>query len=167
MSRTVSLTARTAFNAETTGEVPVFLITVDHDDLATPFRFSSDPTTRLSVDPLSYGTVSLGVTYNFLPIGMVMPDDSDEAPPAFRITIDNVAREMVPLLRSVDTPATVTIEMVLASDPDTIEVSWPEFDLIQADYDAQSVIIDLAIDSLVTEPYPFGRFSPSGFGGLF
>ena len=167
MSRTVSLTLRTALNAEQTGETTIFLITVVHPSLGTPLRFSSDPTTRLTVDPLQYGTVSRGNTYNFLPIGLVMPDDSDQTPPAMKLVLDNVMRDAIPLLRSISTPATVTIEMVLASAPDTVEVAWTGFDLVNVDYNDGSISADLTINALVTEPYPAGSFTPSGFGGLF
>jgi len=167
MSRTVSLTLRTAANAEATGEILIFLVTVTHELLETPLRFSSDPTERLSVDPLVYGTSSRGDTYSFLPLGLVLPDDSDGTPPAIKLTIDNVSRDMIPLLRSVSTPATVTVELVLASDPDTVEVAWPDFDLVNASYDAGQVSIDLAVNALATEPYPAGSFTPSGFPGMF
>jgi hypothetical protein len=166
VSRSLSLTLRTALNAQETGEVPVFLLTVTHDDLATPLRFSSDPTSRISEEPLRYGTVSRSDTYDFLPMTLTLPDDSDGTPPAFSITLDNVMRDMIPLLRSVSTPAQVTIELVLASDPDSVEVTWPDFDLVNASYDAGQISIDLAVNSLATEPYPAGTFTPGAFPAL-
>lgn len=166
--RTISLTARTSINAEETDEVWVFLVTVEHDALEDgPMRFSSDPTSRISTDPYRLGTVSRGDTYDFLPIGVVMPDESADTPPAIRVTIDNVVRELVPLLRSVSTPASVTIEMVLASAPDIVEVVWPEFDLVGADYEALQVTVSLAMTSAATEPYPAGNYSPAYFPALF
>lgn len=167
MSRTISLAARAAANAEQTGEVWVFLLTITHEALVTPLRLSSDPTVRLSVDPLSYGTLSRGETYEYLPMSLVLPDDSEGVAPAIRLVFDNIARQAVPLLRSVSTPPTVTVEMVLASDPDTVEVSFAEFDLVGADYDALSVSVDLTVNALANEPYPAGTFTPGGFGGLF
>jgi hypothetical protein len=167
MSRTISLTARAAYNAEQTGEIDIFLITVTHETIVTPQRYSSDPTTRLSVDPLVYGTVSRGNTFEFLPISLVMPDDSAQTPPAIKLVLDNVLRQAIPLLRSISTPPSVTIEMVLKSAPDVVEVSWADFDLVNTDYTAESVSVDLTINALATEPYPSGTFTPSGFGGLF
>lgn len=167
MSRTLSLTLRTAVNAEHTGEVVVFLLTVEHTSLVDPLRFSSDPTERLDDDPLVYGTTSRGEEYTFLPMSVVMPEDSAEAPPAMRIVLDNVSRELIPLLRSISTPPQVTVELVLASAPDSVEVTWPEFDLVNITYDAQQISADLAITSFATEPYPAGTFSPAHFPGLF
>jgi len=167
LSRTVSLTARTSVNAEQTGEIWVFLLTITHETLEEPLRFSSDPTARLSDEPLTYGTVSRGDTYEFLPLDVVMPDDSDATPPAIKLSLDNILRTTVPLLRSISTPASVTTELVLASDPDTVEVSYPAFNLTNADYDSGTVTVDLTMDALATEPFPAGTFTPSGFGGLF
>jgi hypothetical protein len=168
MSRTISLTAIAAGNAEQTNEVWVFLITVEHEALEDgPERFSSNATERLSDDPLRYGTTSRGNVYEFLPLSMVLPDDSEGVPPALKLVLDNVLRQAVPLLRSITTPAAVTVEMVLASDPDTVEVSYPAFDLVNSDYDAQGVSIDLTVNALANEPYPAGTFTPGGFGGLF
>lgn len=166
--RLISLTARTAFNAQETDKVPVWLLTVTHELLAEPLRFSSDPTERLSTDPLAYGTTSRGEIFGFLPIGVVMPDDSADAPPAMRIVIDNVSRPMVQLLRSFSSPpADVLVEMVLSTTPDVVEVTWPAFQLVNQTSDGGQVTADLVVNAVATEPYPAGIFSPSAFPGLF
>lgn len=167
MSRSFSLTVRGSLYAEQTGEIYIFLLTVTHPSLVDPLLYSTDPTSRISVDPLVYGTVSRGDTYEFAPISLVLPDDSDATPPAIKLVLDNVLREAIPLLRSVSTPPSVTVEMVLATAPDTVESTWPNFDLVDANYDAGQISIDLAINALATEPYPSGAFTPGGFGGLF
>lgn len=167
MSRTISLAAQAANNAEATGDLFIFLLTVTHPSIVTPLLFSSDPTTLVTEDPLQWATVSRGNTYNFLPIGMVMPDDSDATPPTIKLSLDNVTRQLMPLLRSITTPASVTIEMVLRSAPDSVEVSWPDFDLTSNDYDQGTVTVNLTIEALATEPFPAGTFSPAAFSGLF
>lgn len=170
MSRTVSLTFRQEFNAEQTGDVPVCLVTITHPSLGAPIYLSSDPTARISVDPLVYGTESRSNSYMFLPMAATLPDDSDGTPPAIKIVIDNVSRELVPTVRSAGPTgirAKVTVELVLASDPDTVEASWPAFDLTAAPYDSGSVTLTLSLNALAVEPFPSGVFSPAGFGGLF
>lgn len=165
--RTISLTLRAAANAQQTGEVIVALVTVTHPSLEAPLRFSSDPTTRFSVDPLAYGTVSRGDTYSFLPLQVTLPEEGDDVEPGMQLILDNVTRETIPLLRSVSTPAAITVELVRASDPDYVEMMLPEFDLVSATYNATQVTLDLKINALTAEPYPAGRFRPSAFGGLF
>jgi len=165
--RLLSLTARMAAYAEQTGEVVVGLVTISHPSLDTPLRFSSDPTTRLSTDPLLYGTASRGNPYNFLPMSIALPEDSDDTPPATKLVIDNVARDMIPTIRSVSTPGQVTTEFVLASSPDTVEATWPNFDLVNSTYDSGQVTCDLTVDAMATEPFPYGTFTPAQFPGLF
>lgn len=165
--RPLSLTMRQAANAEETGQVLAFLITIEHDDLADPIRISSDPTGLLSSSPLLYGTVSRGDTFNFLPLTLKLPDDADDAPPAMQLVLDNVGREAIPLLRSVSTPARVSVELVLASAPDDVEAAWPEFDLVNVSYDAGQITLQLTVNALVNEPFPAGTFTPGAFGGLF
>jgi hypothetical protein len=167
MSRTVSLTLRAAMNAQETGEIPVVLLTIAHPDLASNIWLSSDPTTTISYAPLIYGTTSRGITYTFLPFSTVLPDDKDDSPPAAKLVIDNIDRELIPLLRSTDYPATVKIEIVLASSPDFVEFFYPEMDLVAVDYDAGSVSLTLEINALLHEPFPAGTFSPDSFPGLF
>ncbi|KFC73191.1 hypothetical protein FG93_01935 [Bosea sp. LC85] len=167
MSRTLSLTMRGAMNAQETGEVPIFLMTITHELLEEPIRLSSDPTSRISVDPLKYGTASRGETYLFVPMGYVLPDEKDGAAPQSRITLDNVDRSMVDIVRSAQTPARVTMELVLASALDEVEIAFPAFDLVSAPYDASIITLHLAINALVTEPFPAGSFNPSQFPGLF
>jgi hypothetical protein len=167
MARTVSMTMRQAMNAEETGEVPIVLLTIDHPDLDEPNLISSDPTTRLTIDPLVYGTVSRGENYLFLPFSVVLPDDKDDSPPQARITIENIDRRLIPLLRSTSLPASVTMEVVLASSPDIVEILLPELDLVSADYDAETITITLAQNALQTEPYPVDLITPSNFPGLF
>jgi hypothetical protein len=167
VSRSLSLTFRAAAYAEHTGEIVITLVTIEHDSLPGPLRFSSDPTHRISVDPLVYGTESRGESFVFLPMSLVLPDDNDDAAPALKLTLDNVSRDTIPTIRSVSDPATVTVEFVLASAPDVVEASWPEFDLVNAEYDALQVPLDLVVNALATEPYPAGTFSPASFPGLF
>jgi hypothetical protein len=106
MARTISLTMRKAANAQESGEVLVVLMTIWHPDLAGELiRLSSDDTVRLSADPLLYGTMSRGQQFLFFPFSIVLPDDRDEAPPSVKFQIDNIDRNMVPLIRSHLTPA--------------------------------------------------------------
>jgi len=163
----LSLTFRAAAHAEQTGEVLVFLATVTHESLETPIYLSSDPTARLSTDPLRYGTVSRGNTYDYLPMSLVLPEDSLDTEPTMQLQIDNVMRTLTPLLRSISTPAIVTVELVLASTPDTVEAIWPEFELTKSTPAADVVAVDLTTDSDQDEPYPAGLFTPAGFPGLF
>lgn len=165
--RVLSLNFRKAIFAQESGEVPVFLATITHPTLTDPIRLTTDPTQRISTDPLKYGTISRSETYLYAGIDIAIPDEQDKSPPASKLTIENVTRDLIPLARSVNTPPKVTIEAILASDPDVVETSWPDFDMSNLQASATQLIFDLTVDSLSSEPYPADTFSPAHFPGLF
>lgn len=165
--RVLSLNFREALFNQESGEVPIFLLTITHPDLDDPIYLTTDATERLGTDPLTYGTVSRGITFLYAGIDVTIPDEQDKSPPASKLTIANVTRDLVPLARSVNSPPSVKIEAVLASAPDDVEMNWPALDMSNLTYDAAALQFDLTMDALVTEPYPSGTFSPAYFPGLF
>jgi hypothetical protein len=157
MSRNVSATARQAVYEAETGEAFLILLTLEHVDLSAPIRVSSD-----GVD-----TVSNGNTFTAFPFRLCLPEDSDERPPRAKLQIDNVDRQIVLAVRSVTGPISVKMEIVLASDPDTVEASFPDFELRDVSYDALVVEGELSLESFLREPFPAGRFTPGDFAGIF
>jgi hypothetical protein len=59
------------------------------------------------------------------------------------------------------------MEIVLASDPDTVEAKFVDFKLTNVTYDAHVVQGDLTIEDFTAEPFPAASFSPSLFPGIF
>ncbi|KGT75790.1 hypothetical protein MA20_31835 [Bradyrhizobium japonicum] len=165
--RVLSLNFRHALFAQESGEVPIFLLTITHPELVDPIRLTTDATERKSNDPLIYRTMSRGDEFIYAGVDITIPDEQDRSPPASKLTIANVTRDLIPLARSVSTPPSVMIEAVLASDLSTVEMSWPALDMVNLTYDASFLQFDLTMDALVTEPYPSGTFSPADFPGLF
>jgi hypothetical protein len=166
VTRIVSLDLRKEMFAQESGKVPVFLLTITHSEIVDPIYLSTDPTTRLSTDPLEYGTVSRGTTFKYVLMDVTLPDEQDKSPPASKLTIANVARGLIPLARSVSTPPSVKIEIVLASALDTVEMTLPEMDMSNLVADAGQLVFDLTMDALSTEPYPAFTFGPAYFPSL-
>lgn len=165
--RTTSLTFRQKANAAQSDMLPIWLITLAHPDFAGTLRLSSDPTARISSTPLLYGTVSNGLTYQFCPMAVAAPDDIDERGPTARFVIENVGRELITLVRSVTTPGTCALRMVMSATPDVPEADYPLLDLRGVTYNAETITVEVGIDMLELIPYPAGIFAPSGFPGLF
>jgi hypothetical protein len=61
----------------------------------------------------------------------------------------------------------VDIELVLASSPDVVEVSFPGFLMSGISYNANQVTAELSVETLTLEPFPANTFTPSYFPGLF
>lgn len=157
MPRDVSQTLREAVHGQETGEAFLVLLTLNHDDLAAPIRVVND----------GADLASRGETFQAFPFRLALPSDMDERPPRMRLQIDNVDRTVVQALRSISGAPTVLVEVVLASDPDTVEASFPDFVLRAADYDALAVTGELVLERFIHEPFPAQRFTPANFPGLF
>ncbi|NNG04359.1 MAG: DUF1833 family protein [Inquilinus sp.] len=152
----VSATYKQAAYAAETGEAPIVLLTIDHADLAAPIRVTSD-----AVD-----TASRGDTYVAFPFRVSLPDDTEEAARA-RLEIDNVDRRIVEAVRSISSPPSVRLEVVLAGTPDLVEAGPFDFELEETRYDLLVVSGELAFEPVLDLAMPADSLSPGLFPGLF
>lgn len=164
---TLSLNIREAMAAEATGAVPICLLTFTHPDLDTPLRASSDPTTRISIDPLVYGTVSRSLTFLWVPMSPTMPGDDDKSPPQISIVLDALDRSIFAVIRASTTPAVAKLEIVLDTSPDIVEMALDNFKIVTAPYDESQITLALSQESFWGEPWPAGHMTPLYFPGLF
>ncbi|CAB4195922.1 hypothetical protein UFOVP1299_43 [uncultured Caudovirales phage] len=155
--------------AQETGICPVFLITLAHSTLSSDIFISSDPTVRLSETALDvvYGTVSRGKEYLFYPFRLTLPSDEDSGPQPMNLEIDNVSLALMKIIRTITTPPTLTVEIVLSSSPDTVELTWPEYLLSNIKYDVNTITGTLVLETLTREPFPALAFTPGYFPALF
>lgn len=167
MSRSLSLTFRAALASQTTDVVPVVLATITHPQLSTPVRLSSDPTRRLSADPLQYGTLSRGEQFLFALMTAVWPDDKEGEPPGSQLIFENVASDQVALIRQMIGPASVTLEIVTAQAPDHVEAEFAGLLTVEASYDAHQVTLSLSREALLNEPWPCDAMTRDRFPGQF
>lgn len=165
MSRTVSSNARAGFYAQNTDEVYTTLVTIDHADLTEPIRVTQDPMEELSTGVK--GVISRGNEFVALPFDFIMPNQDGNKSPRARLKIDNISREIVAGARAISSPATVTVEIVMSSSPDTVEAVLDGFKLRDITYDSFTVEGDLTIELFEDEPFPAGRMTPSRFPGAF
>jgi hypothetical protein len=157
MPRTVSAVARAALNAPQTDQVFLALLTIAHANLPTPIRVVND----------MVNLTSRGDEYIAYPFNIDLPGESEDELPRVRLTIDNVDRQLVEAVRTLTTPPTITLEVVLASSPDTVEAGPFPFTLRSAEYDAFVVTGDLAFEDVLNEGFPAHSFTPNAFTGLF
>jgi len=158
VSRTLSSAFVESVNASETDQAFLSLITISHADLSEPIRVTSD----------SVETVSNGNTFVPFPFQLNLPKDEDDPSGVLaKIKIDAVDRRVVEAIRQISSPPDFDIQIVLSSDPDAVEVDWPNFKLSNVTYDAQTVEADLVLELLEQEPYPGAKFDPARFPGLF
>ncbi len=157
MPRAISTAMQTAIHARATDEVFLILLTIDHDDLATPERFVNNTT-----DITSNGRV-----FTSYPFAVTLPDQDPEKPPEVTLVLDNVAQDIIQTLRSFSSPLSIDLEVVMASDPDTIEIGPMSLELMTADWDAGVITCRIAYPELLDEPVPFETYTPALFPGMF
>lgn len=169
--KSLSLNFRQAAYASRTARYPIHLVTITHPDLTDDIRLSTDPTQRLdeytTVGDVVYGTVSRGQNYIFFPIRLKLPNDTKDGPGDITLEIDNVHRTYTEIIRSIFSPPVVRTEIVMDNTLDVVERSWPHFLLTNITYDATVISATLKMETLLTEPFPAGIYSPAYFRGLF
>jgi hypothetical protein len=154
---TVSTAFKTSAFAADTADVWLVLLTISHASISPSVRVVNN----------TEAITSNGNEFIAFPFDLALPDSREDAPPRARLTIDNVSREIAQAIRSITSPPTVTIEIIRASAPDTIEASFPDFKLRNVTWDVGKVSGDLTVEDFTSEPYPAGIFSPASFPGLF
>lgn len=151
-----SLTRKALYSQETDVGFPV-LLTINHSSLDKPKRFTNwDITLR-----------SRGEDFIPYPFEITFPQDSIEASPRAQLRIDNVDRQIVETLRVIKTRANVTVEVVTTNNFDEVEASFSGFELKDIQYDAFVVSGSLEPETFLREPYPYRRFTPGAFRGVF
>lgn len=160
MARTVSALLKQAVTAQETGEVILAITSISHASIVNgPLRLVND----------LQNLTSNGNVYTAFPFQVTLPEDNDTALPKVRLVLDNVDRSIVQAIRSIppSSPPTVQIDFVLASQPNTIELSFPGMTLRQVSYDALTVEGDLQLDEDDLEPFPADSFTPQYFPAIF
>lgn len=172
--RRVSLNARSAAQELTTDEVEVALIMIAHPLLAEPIRLSTDPTERISIEPLVYGTRSnwmdtepLRDPFLFVLASTDIPGDQEDAPASATIVLENVALDIADLLRSFTDRPTVHMAVVLASSPDIVEVEFRGLVMVGAEGNAGEITLRVTRAPIEDETVPMHRFTKDRFPGLF
>jgi hypothetical protein len=132
-------------------------------------RLADGFTQRISEtdDEIVYGVVSNGNAYTFLPIEVTLPTEEEAHAPRCSITIHDVTKYIVPIIRTVSGPPKIKMELVLSKTPDTVEVSFDGFYINSFTYNADTVSANLSMIDLEREPFPMHSFTPRYFPGLF
>ncbi|USZ48140.1 DUF1833 family protein [Halomonas sp. DN3] len=110
-----------------------------------------------------------GQTYIGLPFELTLPSDTEERIPTVEMRVDNVDRTLVDLLRSVDSPPGVRLDIVrVQGGAVTPEIGPLDFVLLNSDIgvDVVTLSIGYAMD-ILNEPAVAEIFNPGLAPGLF
>lgn len=153
------MTISTALKTEAwaqSSDLPLVLLQIDHADLAAPIQVVNN----------KENISSNGEEYVAFPFEITLPDTKEDSPPRAKLKIDNVSREIGQAIRSISSPASVTIKVVRQDDPDTVEMEFTGMRLFHVNYDALSVEGTLEFEDFAREPYPGHTFNPANYPGI-
>ena len=171
MSRTLSNAAIAALFSQESSNTLVTLLTFTGTGIATPIRLADNFDQRLADtvndEEIIYGIQSRSNNYLFLPFQIVLPNEQSQSIPRAQLRINDVTSYLTPTIRSIQSPPSLLIELVLKTTPNTVEASFDGLQLGNINYDANSITAELSLPSLAVEPFPAGTFTPSSFPGMF
>jgi hypothetical protein len=161
---------RAVFSPEADSDL-IFLLTIyDPENPSNVIaRLADGYTQRLSETDteIVYGVKSNGQDYIFLPMEIGLPSEDEAQAPRCSITLHDVTRLITPIIRSITSPPSIKMELVLSKTPNVVEVSFEGFYINSFTYNANTVTTNLAMVDLEREPFPMHSFSPRYFPGMF
>lgn len=157
MARTLSNSAMQAAMAQSTDEVWVTLLDIEHPDFPATIRVCDN----------TENIVSGGNTYIAFPFRFAAPSDEEEREPKATLSISNVDQSIIDDIRSILSPPIITAYAVLASSPNSIEYGPLKLKADSVNYDAQNITLQLGFDAFADEPTGWIKYSPEYFPGMF
>jgi hypothetical protein len=155
MARTFSTVMTGAMASQETEEGEVVLLTIEHPNFSTVRLVNAN----VAVE-------SQGYTFQPFAFRATLPEESDRVKSA-QLEVDNTDRRLVTELRSAQSPAKVTLQVVLFSQPDTIDLEVGPLRLEQANISLDTIELPLGAEPVAYQPVPDGRFTPDQFPALF
>lgn len=171
MSRLNTLSSRaiaSMFSVESKDGIAM-LLTLTGGGLAEPLYVTTASEERVSEDAqnVGYGLTSNGIEYTFVDMQVAVPDDMDESPASCQIVVNDVTRQIKPLLRQATGRISVDIAVVLIQTPDVIEASWPGLAFSNFSYQADQITCQLTYPGDQAEPIPCDIINPAEWPGAF
>jgi hypothetical protein len=142
--------------AEESNDPFIMLVTISHPDF---------PTIRLVNNTVDI--VSRSNTFQAFPFKFRLPVDDGETQRNVEIQLDNTSLELVSAFRSVVTPMNVLLELVLASDPDSVQIDIPDLSLRGITYDKNRINATLVLDSFLNTAMNAETYNRNNFPGIF
>lgn len=153
---TIPAAAISAIQAVNTDEVFLVLMTITFS--ATDVQHIVSNTENI---------VSRGVTYQAWPFSLTLPNQLETTTSSATLTFDNVDPAIWQALRDVNGIPSVLIEIVTASDPNTVILRCANLKLRNAQATTKTVTAQIYVDSIWQIGYPAHDYTPGEYPGLF
>jgi hypothetical protein len=157
MPRTLSPAAAQSALAQQTGEVWIACLTVSGDGLDTLRIATDNIVVERTAGPFSP-----------YPFEVELPEDAERGFGTATLRIDNIDREVCRLLRDYSGVPVATVEVVLASQPDTVELGPFEMTILSGEADELTIQLGLGHEEdILNQRVPAQSYFPSNSQGLW
>lgn len=133
------------------------LVTLSHPSFAQDIRLVNN-----QVDITSRGDI-----YTAFPLKIKLPMDDGESTREVTLEMDNVGLTFVDELRTVTDLITVKLELVLASIPNDVQVSFEDLKISSLSYNKTRISARLFLDNFLNTELTSEQYTPKNFRGLF
>jgi len=161
MPRAITSIARRSTQDVETREIWLILMEIDHSSLAEPFYLVNN-SEKITV------TGTPDIDYLAYPFSVILGNDDGEKLPTVNIEFDNVDRLLIETIRSISDSPDITIKLVLASQPEEVEIEISDLKLREITYDMYKISGILYADDILNQKWPKDVVSKAaGYLGLF
>lgn len=157
MSNTISNDLKKEMYGQVSADPFLLLVTLSHPDFSSPIRLVNN----------TEDVVSRGETFIAFPMKISLPEDDGESIRDASITFDNVSGELIREMRKITTAIDATLETVLASDPNYVQIAYSDLKLNAINYNSRTILGKLKVDSFLNVNIPSETYTPTNFIGIF
>lgn len=155
--RTLSPQLKAAAFASQTPKAIITFLTLAHPSLSSSIRVCNNS------QPITRG----GQSYAPFAFQVDLPPEKDDQIGSARLTIDAVDLSIIQAIRSIQSPASVSIALALADQPDMTEVDYGTYTWRNLSYNSLTVSGDLAYDDILDILIPGLMATPQTVPGVF
>ena len=145
------------FYNRTSGDPFLLLMTFSHASFASDIRLVQN----------SEDITSNGNLFSAFPCKIVLPVDDGETQREVTLELDNVGLDLISELRTVTDFIGVNLQMVLASNPDLIEIEVGELKIKNIQYNRKTISATLFQDDFLNSEIPSEKYTPQLYPGIF
>lgn len=158
MPRSLSPEAFRQMFAQEQTDVFLMCLTIEHDDLDEPIRVVKNKEDLVRSEGTYLGTF----------FDLNLPEDNPEQVPQVTLTIDNVNKAISRAIQGLAGRVRVRLEVVLESQPNTVEAGPFDFFLLGVNITASTIQGTLGFeDDVLNQAFPVQTYTPDNTPGLF
>lgn len=157
MSRDLSVNLLNQLFAQNSDDPFLLLLTLEHVSFSSTIRIVNN----------NENITSNGDVFTAFPLKVTLPVEDGETERSLQMVVDNVSLALIGELRSVTDPVDVKVQMVLASNPDVIEIEYGEMKLGNITYDSQRIQGSLYLDDFLNTDMNSEKYTPTKYPGVF